>query len=249
METASFWANIAFVTFTVLAAISGVIVLVLANRVGAARNAALDRLQAESAAAIASAEARAAEANQVTAESNERASAIEQDNLKLRADAALANAQAEKSKAERAKLEMRALELARTNPALADDATPRTLTPEQRSILQTRLSSWKDSDVKLNTYSSQSEARTFAGEVSNALSEAGLKVHATNVLDGTGTGFGFAVHSKEDFLPLAEAIANAFTAAGLQFGIFVDPSIKEGEFFLFVGVRQRVASAPPPKWE
>lgn len=79
LETASFWANIAVVALTVLAAISGIFALYFSNKVGAAKDAALERFKTESATTISLADARAAEANKIS-------NAIEHDNLVLRGD-------------------------------------------------------------------------------------------------------------------------------------------------------------------
>lgn len=68
IESAKFWADITAVTLAVLTAAAGVFAWYFSSRLAAAKDAELSRFQAESRVAILSAEARAAEANEKTAQ-------------------------------------------------------------------------------------------------------------------------------------------------------------------------------------
>lgn len=90
LETVSFFASVAVVLLTVFAAIAGAFALYFSSRLGAVKDAALERFKTESATTIATAGERAAEANNKAAEANERAKALELEVAKQRERAAKA---------------------------------------------------------------------------------------------------------------------------------------------------------------
>ncbi len=107
LETASFWANVAVVVLTVLAALSGAFALYFSMKVSTVKDVAFDRFKVESATAISLADARAAEANRM-------AKAIEHDNLTLRGQVANLEIQATTDNERALKLESDNLKLQAT---------------------------------------------------------------------------------------------------------------------------------------
>lgn len=151
-ETASFWANVAVVTFTVLAAFAGVFALYLSGKATAEKDAALDRFKAESAATISSADARAAEAFAQAATANERTKALE-----------LATEE-QRERAAKAEKELLALQLFIREP--------RRLNLEEAKKILANNPKGHASIL----FAADEEAKTFASELSKTLSDAGWTV-------------------------------------------------------------------------
>lgn len=92
LESASFWANVAVVIFTLAAASAGGFALYFSSKASAVRDAELVRFQEESRVSIANADARSAEANEKAAGANERTGKLEVEAGQQRERAAKAEA-------------------------------------------------------------------------------------------------------------------------------------------------------------
>jgi chromosome segregation ATPase len=139
LESASFWANVALVLFSLLAATSAMFALYFSTKVGAAKDAELNRFKQQSSAAIANAEARGAEANEKAAEasaglarSNEEIARLTLESAKTTERTAVLSLEVEKESRKRAEAERALLELQQR-------VKPRSLTTSEYSSLTSAL--------------------------------------------------------------------------------------------------------------
>ncbi len=175
LETAKFWADIAVVTLGLFAAAAGVFALYLSSRLDAAKAAELATFQTESKVAIASADARGAEANEeaagaaaTAAAANERAGQLE-----LRA----AQQQERAATAERQLLE------------LQQRLAPRTLSQPQRDSIAATLRLLGTFAAQVFTYSDVTEVARIGDNVAATLNAAGWRTglaHASGGVTVTG---------------------------------------------------------------
>jgi flagellar biosynthesis GTPase FlhF len=205
----------------------------------------------------AEADAHAAEAHQkastadATAETAKaQAAAAHAQAEKARAEASAANAEAEKSKTERAALQLRVQQMVQENARqgqqiaiLRENDRPRAVSPQQRAAIMTTLAPYKGEPIRIAIYAQENEAISFANQIIDTFVAAGLKVESTMMMGGTGTGLGFTFHAGNYQPPLAISIANAFRAAGIQFGSQIHPDdTPENTFLIFVGSKPKISN-------
>jgi flagellar biosynthesis GTPase FlhF len=225
------------------------------------KDAQVQQYQKDADVRIASSNQHAAEATQQAAESNAKsaeAGAIAESAKaeaataraqaeRARADAASANAEAEKSKTERAALQLRVQELTKSNveqqqqiAVLRENDRPRVVLPQQRAVISAALTAHAGESINIQIFAQEGEALTYANQIIESLTSAGLKVGSSIMMGGTGTGLGFTLHSQNDQPPLALAIANAFRTAGIPYGVQVKPETAEHSFAIFIGSKPRI---------
>jgi hypothetical protein len=166
LETASFWANVAVVALTALAAIAGVIALYFATRLGAAKDEALTRFQTESAVKVAQANEGAAKANETAAAANERAGRADERASRLEVEAAQQRARA--AEAERALLELQQ----RLAPRRIDSALQKKLVAALRPY---------HGSVVVLTQLGDAEAAQFANDLIKVFQEAGWQLQLNRI--------------------------------------------------------------------
>lgn len=173
LESASFWSNVAVVAASVLTAIAAFLALYFSSQLSAIKDGNLERFKEEAESSIASANARAAEADsksekarleainvsKETALANERAGKLELEVAQQRKLTALAN-----ERAAEAKLELERLK------------TPRLLRPEQIESLITAMSEFKEQKVFFGVVSTTFEAMNFGSQLFMVLKAAGVDV-------------------------------------------------------------------------
>jgi hypothetical protein len=126
---------------------------------------------------------------------------------------------------------------------LRENERQRTVSPEQKAKIVAILAAHKGEAVMFRVYSQETEALTFANQISETFSSAGLIVNGANLFGGIGTGIGFGIHQEGETSPLALAIASAFRAADIPFGVVVDPKIiAEHTFIVFVGSKPKISN-------
>jgi hypothetical protein len=105
------------------------------------------------------------------------------------------------------------------------------------------LAAHKGAAVQLQIYASEKEALDFTNQIGEALRSAGLTVNGTSMFGQTGTGLGFVLHAQNDKPPIAIAIAEAFGAAGITYGVIVRPElVAEHGFILFIGSKPKLSN-------
>jgi hypothetical protein len=208
-------------------------------------NKVQDAIQADANARIAASTALSDQANQSAREANALAEAA-------RADAETARTEQEKIKNDSLRLELR-LRSAEESQAqlqqknteattqiqkLEEAAKPRTISLSQQTKVVELLKNFSGQEVEVRRYAQENEAANFAGQVVQTLDKAGLKIQNNIMMDGTGTGFGVAVHDEKSAPILATTILLAFRSAGFDIGGIVDPKMaQEGKFFIFIGAK------------
>lgn len=188
LDTATFWSNVGVVVFGILAAITAAFALYFGGKLGAAKDAELIRFQSESKAAIAAADARAAEANakakasealvasadaaskeavvkvaeaqRASAEASAKAEGFRLDIAEANERAAAANAMAERERLARLQLEAR----------LAD----RVITADQEARLKIVFSRIKGHTVDLTIFNDSPETANVVNSIFGCLTGAGV---------------------------------------------------------------------------
>jgi hypothetical protein len=196
------------------------------------------------------AQAGAAGANATAETAKAQAETAKAQAEKARAESSAANAEAEKSKTERAALQLRVQELTQSNTQqqqqiaiLRENDRPRTISPQQMARIVSVLTGHKGEDVRLQIFAQDNETLSYANQLSEAFTSAGLKVESGIVMGGTGTGLGFSFHANNDQPPLAIAIGNSFRAVGLQYGLQIRPAeTAEHTFTIFVGSKPTISN-------
>jgi hypothetical protein len=157
---------------------------------------------------------------------------------------------AEQARTELAELELQVQQLTQSNlqhqmkiSSLEETRKPRTISPQQQSLIADALAPLNGSAVEVRIYAREAEANMFAMQVSDALSAAGLNVSVDNIMDHAGVGFAIAIHANDDIPPLAASIAAAFTRGGVNLGFAINPSIvSPHQFLVFVGAKPVVSN-------
>jgi hypothetical protein len=198
LESASFWSNIAVVTFGVVAAASAVLALYFSSRLGALKDADLARYQAESRAAIAASNTRAAEANAHAAEANKLAEGLRRDVAVANERAAAATEAAERERLARIRLEVR--------------LAPRTLNDAQQKAIAVALSGSARVSVQILMYADTSEVAKIGSDIGAALRQAGWPVGVAGAR-GRISMRGIVVGVTSGATPDAEAAASNLVGA------------------------------------
>lgn len=200
LETATFWSNVGVVVFGILAAITAAFALYFGGRLGAAKDAELIKFQGESKAAIAAADARAAEANakakasealvasadtaskeavvkvaeaqRASAEASAKTEGFRLDIAAANERAAAANAIAERERLARLRLEAR----------LAD----RVITPGQEARLKAVFSRIKGHTVDVTIFGDSPETANVANLIVGCLTGAGVLTTHMSPFGGGG---------------------------------------------------------------
>ena len=221
LESLTFWTGVVAVAFTAFAAVAGSFSWYFSTRLSAAKDAASAIFQEESRLAIASANARAAEATTKAAEAgegaakaladaaeaNKTAEGFRLDIAKANERAAAANATAEKERLARLQLEAR----------LAD----RVLTEAQQQSIAQQIKSLGSFAVQIFTYADVNEVARIADSISKVAVLAGWAVALAKASGGViVTGIVFAV-SKEAPLEVRTAAAR-FVSALATSGVSAD---------------------------
>ena len=194
VETLSSWANIAVVALGVAAAIAGVFALYFSSKANASKDAELLRFQNDSKIALASAEARAAEANRMAADAGEGTEKIRQENLKL-------SLRVEEERKARLEIE-RAL-------------GPRQLLPSERTALLSLLRGIPAPREVTITNLNLPEPEQFADALAAIFREAGWNVErAAGVFSNAPIGLLVITNSTTN--QTGVGIQRAFAAIGLK---------------------------------
>jgi hypothetical protein len=233
--------NVVYIIAAVVAVLATFGVVYFGNRYTRLKETELDAYKSE-------ADARIAEANKNSADANAVAAAA-------RADAETARAEQEKLKNESLRLELRLREmeqgqskLVQTNveaqakiARLEEAEKPRVISDTQSTQVVNLLKPFAGESVEVRLYAQETEAAVFSNQVGDALAKAGLKVTRLNMIGGTATGFGVAVHDVQSAPKLATAIILSFRSAGLQIvGIAEPDQVSQGKFFVFIGAKPPV---------
>lgn len=228
LETAASWANVSVVALTVLAAVAAVFALYFSMRAGALKDEALERFKADSAASIASANARVAEAEKGTADAiasaakiNERANGLELESSKQHERAAKAE-----------------LELLELQQRLA----PRRLSEAQALTLIRAL---KGVVVKVPTPIScvlgDGEGLEFASQIDVVLKAAGWPTALNQGAFSPQNPIGFFVRIRSAAAPPTAVLAlqKAFGAIGIELPTANKADLPDGAFEIVVGNKPR----------
>jgi hypothetical protein len=185
------------------------------------------------------ADARIAQAGQLSNQANALAQAA-------RADAETARAEQEKLKNDSLKLAIRLQELEATNATaqqkiqkLEDEKKPRLISEDQGNRVIGLLRPFAGQDVPLEIYGETPEINTFATQVESILRAAGLKVGSANVVGGSAAGFGVIMHDAATAPPVAQSIVFAFRSVGIEIGALIRPDFgptsSAGKFVVVIG--------------
>jgi hypothetical protein len=246
LEWASFWANVATVTFGVLAAIAAGFALYFSGRLGAAKDAELATFKKTAEASIAMADARAAEANQKAAEATEGSS-------KAVADAAHAQERTGRLEIEAAAQQERAARAEKDLLGLQQRIMPRSLSASQARALSDALeNATTKGPVIVVCILGDAEGLAFASQLQTILRTTGWpgypnrdEVVNQRVYSGTNpVGFGVVVASKASPPPHAVSLVKAFAAAGLPLRVAEDASIATEAVGVMVGVNRSSCEWP-----
>ncbi len=231
LESASFWANVAVVVFTVLAAIAGVFALYFASRLSVAKDADLDRFKTESAKVIASADARAAEANKKAAEAGE-------GTAKALSGAAEANERASRLELESLHQRERAAKAEKELLELQERIRHRSITAEQRGRLIAVLRDLPKGQVSVTCVLGDGEGLAFANQVVDVLKSAGWPVDGTNqgaFAPNNPVGFFVRVRNAANAPAHAHALLEAFNSVGIKLDGAQNPALDEKTVEIVVG--------------
>jgi hypothetical protein len=241
LDSASFWANIAVVAFGVLAAIAGVFALYFSFRLGAVKDAELERFQTESKVAISLAEARAAEANEKSAgaaegtaralanaaEANKLAESFRLDIANANERAASANVIAEKERLARLKLE--------------EAVAPRRLVPEQKERFRQLLAKHATPfPVRIMVFIGTEDGIPFSLDILESLKAAGWNAEHTGQGTMGGQLRGVSLFVKDTTKPPVHAavLRQAFKQIGIDAEGVMDPSQPEDQVTIFVAPKR-----------
>lgn len=209
LEWASFWANVALIIGAVLTAFATPAAIYLASRLAAEKDAALVRFQTESKVAIATADARAAEANTKAAEAAE-------GTAKALSEAASANERTQKIELEAVVQRERAAQAELALLELKKRVEPRTLTADQRSSLVTALKQVQTrGPVKISFTIGDGEALAFADQVRSVLVASGWNASEPAPNSLSGSGIALRVKSAKSAPNYAAPLQRAFELAGV----------------------------------
>ena len=231
LEAVSLWANVSVVALTVLAAIAGVFALYFSSELAARKDTELTRFQAESKAAIAASDARAAEAN-------EKAAGAAAGTARALGEAAAASERAGKVELEAERQRERAANAEQELGALKARIADRHLTSDQRRKLITVLSGEPKGEIEVNCVGPQPEPCAFASEIVDVLKAVGWNVSKfiQGVIPVGGTPVGLAIRVNSKAAPArAAALQKAFAAVGLSAPGIVAEGLPEDSVILEVG--------------
>lgn len=223
IEDVAFWSFVArcsVVVLSVLSAIAGFLALYFSLKSDALKDAALRSFQTESSLAIASADARAADANRKAAEASEGT-----------AKALLAT---EEQRERAAKAEKDLLEV-------QQKLRPRTISVDQRTRLVAILSVSPKGPVHITCILGDGEGLAFAQQINDLLRSVGWTVEDGGVsqaaFTGNPVGLVILVHSASSAPPHAIVLQQAFAAVGIPLGGTEKTALAEGSVEIIVGAK------------
>jgi hypothetical protein len=207
-ESVVLWAGRIGVLLTVLAALVGTLFFFFSNRVSKAKDMQLATFQQESKGAIASADARAAEANRAAAEAVH-------GTAKAMSDAAGANERSRQIELDAAAQRERAAKAERELLELQQRLAARTLSDAGARTIVSRLAPFHGQHMRLFVVSGNEEVDQFSRQLQTAFETGGLVVDR---MDGQQFGVarsGLFIIMGENRRALADALAAAFHDARL----------------------------------
>lgn len=196
------------VAFTAMAAMAGIAAWYFSGQLSKVKEAKLGTFQQESRLAIASADARAAEAN-------EKASEAAEGTATALSDAASANERAGRIELEAAEQRERAAKAERDLLALQEQLAWRVIDDQHATALVTRLSMFAGQSVWLFPIAGNEEISRLSQQLAAILKKAGLIVKVTpgTLFGPAKSGFSFVV--GEDRMALADSLSHGLAEAGV----------------------------------
>jgi len=211
LERGLSWSTVAYIVFVCLAATTSFVLALFAGRVTSAKDAELKRLQSSSAEMVAHAHAGAARANA-------QAALAYQEQRRLEADVAHAQAHREHLRKENLELQLAVEKERAARLRLEERLAPRHMGAAQRHTIQSELAGFRGQKVSIITHFGDPESGAFASEIKATLEAAGMTVSSTPALVFGKPQPGIALDVGANRRQFATALAKAFVDAGVCSG-------------------------------